>query len=109
MQLIDSASALLRLHEIEFSDKRIETSEVKKRKKIEIERCKNELSSEILHRYSILKKRYGNSAVVLMENHICKGCYISLPQSIEPIEGEIYLCEHCGRLLIDSDEIFSVP
>lgn len=103
MHMIDSASALQRLHELECLGDKGLNPESKTRRHKEIERCASELPSEVLHRYYILKKRFGKSAVVEMKNRICLGCFISLPLSVEPIDGEIFCCEHCGRLLIDSE------
>ncbi|MFH0795327.1 MAG: hypothetical protein V2A74_14995 [bacterium] len=104
--MIDSMSALLRLHELKF-DHGHASDEEKRRIKKEIDRCRAELDPELLQRYETLKGRYGRTALVQMENNTCMGCFISIPASkAENITDELGCCEQCGRLLYNPEHAF---
>lgn len=106
MQIIDVASALQRLHEIECMDKRNLSGEKHIQLEREVQRCKNELPAELVSKYYLLKKKFGRTAVSLLKNKRCMGCFISLPIDFAPVDGDVYVCEHCGRLLIDADAVY---
>ena len=104
--MIDSMSALLRLHELEF-DKAHLSDEDRRRIRIEIDRCRAELNPELLQRYETLKGRYGRTALVQMVRNTCMGCFISIPESrAGEITDEIGCCEQCGRLLYNPEFAF---
>ena len=104
--MIDSMSALLRLHELEF-DKTHVSAEENRRIKIEKDRCRAELDPELLQRYETLKGRYGRTALVQMERNTCMGCFISIPEArAEDITDELGCCEQCGRLLYNPEFAF---
>jgi hypothetical protein len=44
--------------------------------------------------------RYGRG-VTLVQGRVCQGCFVTLPTSAAPPpgEGDLHLCEGCGRLL----------
>ncbi len=104
MQLIDTVSALLRLHELEFTNEKTLSEDEKSRRLIEMERCQSELPNEVLHKYNILKKRYRKNAISTMRNGVCEGCFIALPKTLKPLDGDIHMCEHCGRLLVPYED-----
>jgi len=100
--VINDLSALLRLHELEFGEgfsKRQKGSHFT----AEIERCKAQLDDDLLERYDMLKGRFGKNVVSTIQRNTCSGCYLTLPTSGLRVVGEnIYICEHCGRLLYDA-------
>lgn len=97
MQLIDNVSALLRLQELEQNSKNSCSKE-------EIGKLKSNLSDELMHRYEYLRKKFGKTAVVPVKNKLCYGCYITNAAQSKPIEEGVYVCEHCGRMMLDSQE-----
>jgi len=105
---INPVVALVRLHELEFglgetanlSPERIQT---------EIERCRAEIGPALLARYEQLKKRFGSSALAEVQDNVCSGCRISLPQTLRSkLRQGITFCEHCARILYDPEEVYNL-
>lgn len=52
-----------------------------------------------LAHYERARQRYGR-AVVAVRGRVCLGCFVTLPTSASPGEGEtLTVCESCGRIL----------
>jgi predicted nucleic acid-binding Zn-ribbon protein len=66
-----------------------------------------QVSPDLQHTYERIITKYPGSAVVLIKNHVCQGCFMSLPpntmnevrQSVKPIR-----CESCSRILYYDEE-----
>lgn len=100
--MIDPLEALLRLHEMEFK-REFANEKERKHALAEIERCRVELDDDLLERYDMLKEHFGEKAIVTIEKNTCTGCCLALPMSgLKSVASDIYICEHCGRLLYDS-------
>jgi len=83
-----------------------ETREKEERvKKFEQEKasCVSGVNPQLLGKYErIRKSKYGLAVVPIIEEKICGGCQINLPQQKvnEVLSGkDIVLCEHCSRIL----------
>jgi predicted nucleic acid-binding Zn-ribbon protein len=68
-----------------------------------LERARQRLLAAVerrwLQHYERALQRYGR-AVVAMRERVCLGCFVTLPTSAAPGEGEsLTLCESCGRIL----------
>jgi predicted nucleic acid-binding Zn-ribbon protein len=107
--MLDALSALIRLHELEMCKDSLSESQ-RQRAEIEIQRCKEELPDSVLHRYAILKDRFGATAVAKYDRGVCSGCCLSIPRStIQHAADNIFVCEHCGRLLFDPELAYFEP
>ena len=101
--MLDALSALIRLYELDLLLNSL-SGEHRRRAEIEIQRCKNEIPEEVLERYEQLKEHFDRSAVAKIKQGVCTGCNLTVPRSnMKTIAADIYVCEHCGRLLIDSE------
>lgn len=101
-KIISRASLLWKLQEIEMQKKK-----ASKAKKEELQRAaeiiRQELDSALLDRFDKLMDRYG-FAVVEVEDGACLGCFINVATGMgSEIKGsdDIYICENCGKFLID--------
>jgi hypothetical protein len=69
-----------------------------------LERDRERLASTVDRRwlgwYERALGRYGRG-VTLVRERVCQGCFVQLPTSAAPPQGEghLHLCESCGRLL----------
>ena len=98
--------ALVRLHEIELAPSN-NAGQDRERLRLEMERCRSEISPALLARYERLKERYAAATLVEVENGICPGCRVVLPKTAaKRLKDEIVFCDHCGRILYDSDHIY---
>jgi predicted nucleic acid-binding Zn-ribbon protein len=101
--LLDTLSALIRLHDLETRPF-FHTSEERERAEREIDRCREELDDSLLSAYEARKVRYGRTAVVPMSRNTCTGCNIALPsKGVKEIAEDVHVCEHCNRLIYDPD------
>jgi len=101
--LLDTLSALVRLHDLE-TRRSFSSPEELDRAKREIERCRAEIPAVVLEAYATRKARYGATAVVPIVKNTCSGCHISLPKSgVEEIAEDVHVCDHCNRLIYDPD------
>lgn len=70
-----------------------------------LERERERLVSRIERRwltwYERSLGRFGRG-VTLVRERVCQGCFVTLPTSAlpPPGEGQLHLCENCGRLLL---------
>lgn len=105
-RVLDTLSALIRLQELEFKTD-FATRAEKRKAEAEIDRCKAEVEPEVLEKYEVLKQRYGRTAIARLERNTCSGCCISVPLSnMTALAEDVYVCEHCGRLLYKSDDAY---
>ncbi len=102
--MIPAVQALIRLHELSYSTGTGMRPD-RERLQAEMERCKASIPPEVLQRYEHLQRRYGARALAMLERNICKGCFISQPSTLKEIAEDIYVCQHCGRLLYPIDVI----
>ena len=68
------------------------------------------LDEELLQRYMHIRTAYSD-AVVKVRKGACAGCYRSItPQVIIEMRRneQMYICEHCGRIIVDEETIASV-
>ena len=99
--MLGSLEALIRLHELSTTNGS-DPSMASERVTVEVQRCKVELSPELVDRHRYLVSRYGTSAVVPIKAGCCAGCFIQIPTARRnQLEKGIYVCEQCGRLLYE--------
>lgn len=76
------------------------------------EKAGEEVESRLLAAYEKIRKTYRNGlAVVSIERDSCGGCFNMIPpqrQAEIRQRKKIIVCEHCGRILVDSDLFNSV-
>jgi predicted nucleic acid-binding Zn-ribbon protein len=101
--LLDTLSALIRLHDLETRSS-FHSEDERERAQREIKRCREELDGDLIIAYEARKTRYGRSAVVPMSGNSCSGCNIALPsKGVQEIAEDVHVCEHCNRLIYDPD------
>ncbi len=99
--------AALKLKQSEL-DKIVEKTE-KEEEKLgkSSERAKKKINERLLKSYIKIRKNYRNGlAVVPVERDACGGCYNKVPAQIQlelALFKKIIACEHCGRVLVDSE------
>jgi predicted nucleic acid-binding Zn-ribbon protein len=63
------------------------------------ERLAGEVDHRWLHHYERAHARY-KRALTAVRARVCQGCFITLPTSTNPADGEpLTTCESCGRIL----------
>ncbi len=63
------------------------------------------VSSSLLDRYDVLRKKLGGIGAAPLNGHSCGGCHLTLPATeIDRIKREppdaLILCDQCGRILV---------
>jgi predicted nucleic acid-binding Zn-ribbon protein len=69
-----------------------------------------QLDEELLRRYNHIRTAY-HDAVVKVRKGACAGCYRAItPQTIIEMRRneQMFICEHCGRILVDEETVASV-
>ncbi len=99
--LLHTLTALVRYHELQHS--RHGTSP---RILSELIALKDEIPAEVMQRYRVLEERYGQTALVLLNDDVCMGCFIRQPASaLREIAPNLHQCNHCGRLMYEQDHL----
>lgn len=64
------------------------------------DRLATAVEPRLLAIYERVRRRYGRG-LATVRDRVCTGCYVTLPTSASPREGDASLrpCESCGRLL----------
>jgi len=69
--------------------------------------AENKIEKRILNAYNRIRGAYKNRlAVVTIERNSCGGCFAKIPpqRQLELAQRKkILACEHCGRILVDSE------
>jgi len=100
--MISPLQALLRLHELQYSTGTGMRPD-RDRLQAEMERCRASLPESLLHLYEKLQRRYGARAIAGLERNVCKGCFISQPATLKEVAEDLYVCQHCGRIVYDPE------
>lgn len=69
-----------------------------------------QLDEELLRKYDHIRTAYSD-AVVKVRKGACAGCYRAItPQTIIEMRRneQMFICEHCGRILVDEETVASV-
>jgi uncharacterized protein len=69
-----------------------------------------QLDEELLRKYNHIRTAY-RDAVVKVRKGACAGCYRAItPQTIIEMRRneQMFICEHCGRILVDEETVASV-
>lgn len=100
-KIINRASLLKKLQDIEFKKRKANKKHLKALKK-KADFIREELDEALLDRFDRLMERYGY-AVAEVKDGACQSCNINVStQMSSAIEGsnDIYVCENCGKFLI---------
>ncbi len=104
-KIINRASLLWKLQEIEMKKNKAKKKELKELEK-QSELIRSELDGSLLDRFDRLMERYG-FAVAEVKDYACQGCNINVATGIgSAIEGsnDVYVCENCGKFLVSVKE-----
>ena len=70
------------------------------------------IDARLLKAYDRVRSSYRNGlAVVTVERDACGGCFNKIPPQLQleiSLQKKIILCEHCGRILVDSSVVEKV-
>lgn len=69
-----------------------------------------QLDAELLRKYEHIRTAYSD-AVVKVRKGACAGCYRAItPQTIIEMRrnDQMFICEHCGRIIVDEETVASV-
>lgn len=85
-------------------------AETEKEEKLLIKRsdkAKKSIDERLLNSYSRIRGRVRNGlALVSVDRDACGGCFNKIPPQMQleiKLHKKITVCEHCGRILVDSD------
>ncbi len=104
-RLVNRASLLKKLQDIEFKKRRASGAQLRELQK-KADLIREELDHATLTRFDRLLERYGY-AVAEVENGVCQSCNINVATVMSSaIEGsnDIYICENCGKFLVASNK-----
>ena len=113
-EVIDSTAEILSEHTEELNSKKSEldeiTAETEKEEKLLIKRsktCQKKIEERLLVSYSRIRDQVRNGlALVSVDRDACGGCFNKIPPQRQldiKLHKKIIVCEHCGRILIDSN------
>jgi predicted nucleic acid-binding Zn-ribbon protein len=100
-KIINRASLLKKLQDIEFKKEKANKKHLKDLEK-KADLIREELDEALVDRFDKLMERYGY-AVAEVADGACQSCNINVStQMSSAIEGsnDIYICENCGKFLI---------
>ena len=105
--LIFSKQEILTIKQKELKVITEETSKEEEGLLSQRETAANAVEARLLIAYNRIRKTFKNGlAVVPVERDSCGGCYNSIPpqrQSDIRLRKKMIVCEHCGRIMIDSE------
>ncbi|TAK53606.1 MAG: hypothetical protein EPO24_14100 [Bacteroidetes bacterium] len=114
-QDITALSKSLAELQAELQEKQLELTEVNKEHEKEESRLTSErtkllkkIQTEDVTRYERIRKAKGGTAIVPVKRSACGGCFNRVPpQKILELRqnNKIYMCEHCGRILVSDDVV----
>lgn len=88
---------------------------VKETEKLErkSEKAKKKIDERLLRAYLKVRKAYRNGlGVVTVERDACGGCFNKIPPQVQleiAMHKKVIACEHCGRVLVDSNILNPEP
>lgn len=104
---INEKLELLKLKSAELQRITEETEKEEAELKIMREKATQSVESRLLTAYNRIRSNYRNGlAVVPVERDSCGGCFNVIPpqrQSEIRLRKKMIVCEHCGRIMIDSE------
>jgi predicted nucleic acid-binding Zn-ribbon protein len=84
-----------------------ETEEEEKQLTKEAEKASKKIETRLLGAYQRIRGNARNGlAVVSVQRDACGGCFNHIPPQVQMdirLRKKITVCEHCGRILVDSD------
>ena len=105
--LIDEKQETLKLKKAELSKITEETAKEEAELNTKRATAANAVESRLLTAYERIRGSFKNGlAVVAIERDSCGGCYNMVPpqrQSDIRLRKKMIVCEHCGRIMIDSE------
>jgi predicted nucleic acid-binding Zn-ribbon protein len=105
--MIQEKQELLKIKATELSKITEETEKEEKELLIQREQAAMAVEPRLLTAYNRIRGSYRNGlAVVPVERDSCGGCYNVIPpqrQSEIRLRKKMIVCEHCGRIMIDSE------
>jgi len=113
-EFIELAEKEIKVKEKELKNKKSELDQIiadtEKEEKSLLKKSKeaeSHIEERLLHAYHKIRTQYRNGlAVVTVQRDACGGCYNQIPpqrQAEIRQRKKIILCEHCGRILVDSE------
>ncbi|MEI8278130.1 MAG: C4-type zinc ribbon domain-containing protein [Bacteroidota bacterium] len=104
---IDAVDAVLKVKKAELEKIIAETEKEEKQLQVKSDAAKEKVDARLLTAYDRIRKSYSNGlAVVPIMRDSCGGCFNVIPpqrQSEIRQHKKIIVCEHCGRVLVDTD------
>ena len=101
---VNKAKLLMRLQEIEIQKKSGKVSHRSLERKANL--IRSEIDEAILNRFDRMIKRTG-TAIVEVKGGACQNCFMHLSTGFRALVkqgNDIYLCETCGKFIIDTDD-----
>ena len=113
-EIIASTSETLTENKVDFESKKSELSEIiseteKEEKELmkRSEAARKKIDDRILTSYNRIRNSVRNGlALVSVDRDACGGCFNKIPPQRQldiKLHKKIIVCEHCGRILVDSN------
>jgi predicted nucleic acid-binding Zn-ribbon protein len=100
---IESIKTHLQTKEVELQKKTSETEAESDKYARQREELVGQIRAPILYQYERIRKGVGGTAVAIVSNYTCSGCWATIPpQKVSEIRvmDQFILCESCGRILV---------
>ena len=100
---IASLKENLQIKEIELQKKISETEAESEKYVHKRQELSKEVKQPILYQYERIRRGIGGTAVAIVSNYACTGCWATIPpQKVSEIRlmDQFILCESCGRILV---------
>lgn len=97
----------LEAKKVELEAIQVKTAKEEEKLRRKSERSKKKIEDRLLKAYERIRASYRNGlAVVNVERSSCGGCYNKVPPQLQleiSMRKKVIVCEHCGRVLVDTD------
>ena len=106
-EMLSEQKAIFEQKESELSNIVAETEKEEKLLIKKSDKSKKSIDERLLNSYQRIRQRVRNGlAVVSVDRDACGGCFNKIPPQMQldiKLHKKITVCEHCGRILVDSD------
>jgi uncharacterized protein len=107
MEIKEKNAANLALKKDELKEIIAKTEKDEEKLQKASEKARKKVEDRLLKAYDKTRSSYRNGlAVVTVERNSCGGCFNKIPPQLQleiAMRKNIIVCEHCGRILVDSD------
>lgn len=103
----DTKQENLNVKKVELEQIIQKTEAEEKKLQKQSDKARQDIDEKLLKAYDRIRSRYRNGlAVVTIKRDSCGGCFNRIPPQVQIEIGaykNVMACEHCGRVLVDSD------